>query len=233
MKSLQLVVPFQTCPFKCPFCIANNPTVENAFENLYEKKTYEYIEKLDKVLYKSDLKTVVITGDTEPTLNLEWIKNVSGLVKVVSPSVNIELQTKNFNQKVIDYLVDNTPIAVYAFSVDTLEQLEKVKKISVYRKIKRLTLLLNDRLPLEKIDVSYHFDQITIKYLQMGDNYKINEWISEHQFKDQKSLNDFIKRHSGNSIMVDTNCMISENRYKIYRSDGVVYDTWTDLPLSV
>lgn len=230
MKSLQLVVPFQTCPFKCPFCIANNPEVENAFENLYEKNWGVYIDTLAKILDNNRPRTVVITGDTEPTLNINWLRDVSKLVKVFSEFTQIELQTKNFNQEIISKFVNYTPINVYAFSVDTIQQLEKVKKLNVGDKIKRLTLLLNDRLPLDEIELGDSFDQVTIKYLQMGDNAKINEWIAQHQFKDQKSLNNFIKRCKDVSVMVDTNCMISENRYKIYRSDGVVYDTWTDLP---
>lgn len=237
MKSLQIVVPFQTCPFRCPFCIANNPKVETAFVNLYESDKNMYFRLLATVLNENpNLKTVVLTGDTEPTLNMPWLIEVAQFIASHNRSIKIELQTKNTNTQTIETLLKKTKIDVYGFSVDTESQFYQALRTGLdyftnpQVAEKRLTLLLNSKLNLDKINAHGFFSQVTIKYLQKGDNPKINKWVDEHRFTDMDSLKRFIKRHSTLSVMVDENCMASEGRYSIFRSDGFLYKTWTDLP---
>jgi organic radical activating enzyme len=237
MKSLQLVVPFQTCPFQCPFCIANNPEVENAFVDLYSSNPQTYFRLLGNVLRDSpELRTVVITGDTEPTLNMQWIKDVVEFVKNCNPNIQVELQTKNFNKVTVATLLHKTEIDVYGFSVDTVRQANQVSEMPFkyytvpFRK-KRLTVLLNSRFDITKFEPHYTVDQITFKKLQLGNNEKINDWIINHQFINSYGLERFIETYKKSvSIMLDENCMKSIDRYQIFRSDGFLYKTWTDLP---
>ncbi len=224
--NLQITVPYQTCPFKCPFCIANNPKVMSKFEN--KTNDSEYWQELHKVLLSGSYTNLVITGDTEPTLNIKWIEKVCETARVANKSINIELQTKNFNSKTIATLLEKSSIDVYGFSVDNIEQFERVEKIQTGAAIKRLTLLLNNLIDLDQINTKT-FQQITVKYLQMGENDKINEWISKNQFRKHQTLNNFIERHKHTSLMLDENCMISENRYNIFRENGKVYKNWTEI----
>lgn len=225
-KSLQITVPFKTCPFKCPFCIANNPKVMSKFEN--RTSDSEYWQELHKVLSNDGYTNLVITGDTEPTLDLKWIEKVCETARVANKSINIELQTKNFNSKTVATLLEKSSIDVYGFSVDSVEQLERVEKIEVGAATKRLTLLLNNLIDLNEINAKT-FHQITVKYLQMGENEEINEWIAKNQFRKHETLNNFIERHKHTSLMLDENCMIAENRYHIFRENGKIYRTWTEI----
>ncbi len=226
IKSLQITVPYQTCPFKCPFCIANNPAVMTKFENkTTERKYWEQFAALVKTY-----SNLVITGDTEPTLNIEWVKKVARVAKKYNPKINVEIQTKNFNPLTLDRIMVENNIDVYSFSVDSVRQLRIAEQLKVPKgKIKRLTLLLSGLLDLEHANPK-SFEQITIKYLQKGDNEEINNWIENHKFSQDEELQKFIEKYNGAaSVMVDENCMISENRYQIYRENGKIYNTWSEV----
>lgn len=225
-KSLQITVPYKTCPFKCPFCIANNPKVMASFEDKTNER--EYWERFAALVKKYS--NLVITGDTEPTLNVKWVNKVARIAKKYNPKINVEIQTKNFNPLTIDMISENNNIDVYSFSVDSVAQVKRVSNLKVPNgKIKRLTVLLNSDLDLSDVNVQESFQQITIKVLQKGDNEEINKWIETHSYSDSKGLENFMKRHENLSIMFDENCMLSENRYQIFRENGKVYNTWTEL----
>lgn len=222
--NLQITVPYQTCPFKCPFCIANNPNVQSKFSDVYTMNKNQYFKNLLKVIVEQKITTVVLTGDTEPTLNMVWVYEVSNFVKAVEPNMQIEIQTKNFSVNTLRELA-LTPIDIIALSIDKASQLDKVNQIALDGKLKRATVVLNSEFKPSQADFS-GFDQITFKAIQKGDNTEINQWIDEHQFTGLGELAEIMRKYPNASFFYDENCMITENRYIIFRSDGMVYNTW-------
>lgn len=224
--NLQITVPYQTCPFKCPFCIANNPDVQSLFLDLYKQDKVSYFIQLKKAIERNNIKTVVLTGDTEPTLNVGWLVEVSTFIKKHFPKVSIELQTKNFNRNTIDYLVKNASVDVYALSIDNNDQRVIAASLNVGKAIKRAVVILNGRYTPSPIALD--FDQITYKTIQFGENPEINKWIRENQFSSNIEIEVKAYKRNGVSVVLDENCMDSKNRYIIFREDGNIYSTWTD-----
>lgn len=222
--NLQITVPYQTCPFKCPFCIANNPNVQSKFSDVYTMNKNQYFKNLLKVIFEEKITTVVLTGDTEPTLNMVWVYEVSNFIKAINPNVQIEIQTKNFSINTLRELA-LTPIDVIALSIDKCSQLDKVNQIALNGKLKRATVVLNSEFVPNQSDFS-GFDQITFKAIQKGDNPEINQWIDEHQFTEYGELATIMMKYPNVSFFYDENCMITDNRYLIFRSDGMTYKTW-------
>jgi hypothetical protein len=221
--NLQITVPYETCPFKCPFCIANNPKVVSIFPNEYDLHYQEYMNNLSNALLENEIKTVIITGDTEPTLNMAWIWEVTRLIKQEFPEIKIEVQTRNYNEKALHKL-NSLPIDVIALSVFQNQQVEQIRSIRLYGTVKRLVVVVNKDF---NTDISYEgFNQVTFKQIQCGENEEINAWIRPRmvEFK----LNENVMAENPQiGFMYDENCMDNKNRYLIFREDGQTYDSWT------
>lgn len=222
--NLQITVPYQTCPFKCPFCIANDPNVQSKFDNAYHFNKNIYFKKLLDTLIKHEITTVVLTGDTEPTLNMEWVNEVATFVKAVMPQVAIEIQTKNFNHNILRELA-LSPIDVIALSFDTHEQIKRVQGIALNGKVKRATVVLNSEFNVKEADFK-DFQQVTFKAMQQGNNDKINSWINDHLFNDYDVVAEVMRSNPNISFFYDENCMITTDRYLIFRSDANIYNDW-------
>jgi adenine C2-methylase RlmN of 23S rRNA A2503 and tRNA A37 len=225
--NLQITVPYQTCPFKCPFCIANNPKVQSIFSDVYTLNKNQYFKNLLKAVFDNDITTIVITGDTEPTLNMLWFNEVASFIKAIAPQVKIELQTKNFNLNTLRE-VALSPIDVIALSIDKNSQLEKLSEIHLNGKLKRATVVLNSEFEPSQANF-YGFDQVTFKEIQKGENEEINKWIDEHRFNKLDKLAELVSKYPNASFFYDKNCMVAENRYLIFRSDGMIYTNWTSV----
>lgn len=90
--NLQVVSPYRKCPFGCPMCIASTD-YEYPYEDLYKRNEAEYIIQLRNALHGMSGK-VVITGDTEPTLFMDWVEKVIAHSELCGRKT--ELQTKNY-----------------------------------------------------------------------------------------------------------------------------------------
>ena len=222
--NLQITVPYETCPFSCPFCIANNPKVQSIFKNVYEENFKEYMDNLIFTIRLYDIKTVIITGDTEPTLNMRWVTQVVWNIKQEFGSlVKIEIQTRNYNLYTISQL-SYLDIDVIAFSFHETKKLNELGNLFLPQ-TKRAVIVLNSLFDTEQADYS-GYEQVTFKSIQKGENLEINQWIDSHEFVSDVKYG--IENYSNISFMFDKNCMDSENRYFIFREDSQVYKTWTD-----
>lgn len=217
--NLQVCVPYEKCPFNCPCCIANG---RKRFDNLYESNKELYLEKLKKEKNKYD--NFILTGDTEPTLNSHWLKDV---LQVLSEE-KIELQTKNYNLK--NYNLKW--LTTLSYSILSVKDYLNAWR---YRKIKgdnRLVILLTKDFAFlnEKNFSTMGYNQITFKVLQLGNQEKTNKWVEENKMTNLENIYKIIERYNGSetSVRIDTNCQNSEGRYEIFRSDGYIYKKWED-----
>lgn len=219
--NLQLCMPYEKCPFHCPMCIASN---NKNFNNLYAKNKTLYFERLKKALKKTT-GDVILTGDTEPTLNKEWLTEVIDFIKSCGKH-NIEIQTHN-------YLIDETfkmldKIDVVAYSITSPRELEKMKDLHKYKGITRL-VILGTKANIKKLKenpqlIPSNVEQITIKMLQHGEDEKTNKIVDLIK----ANLTEIVKIEMPQNISyrIDTNCQESENRYRVFRENGIRYKGW-------
>lgn len=235
--NLQLVSPYKKCPYNCPMCIART-NEEYPYPNLYESDRNQYFQKLYDAL--DGISVVVVTGSTEPTLFVDWVIDVISFIKVFTPHIKIELQTKNYNVDVdalntcgldlISYSITN-PVE-YAKST-MLRGLKSGKsRITILGTDENMQAIFSDYTPC------YSFDQVTIKGLHHGRTDEVNsfiyqsisKYIFERFYKNNSSVirSDFEcqLRNRNISLQLDVDCMDAKDRYKIFRIDGNIYDKW-------
>jgi len=167
--NLQVCIPYRPCPFHCPMCIVADG---NLFRNLYKEDEKKYFKCLKKALDKTD-GCVVLTGDTEPTLDRVWLEKVINFIKGYKGH-KIELQTHNYNlHKGYDFL---NRIDVVAYSFTTPEDISKVEKVKLFDTCINRSVILASRPVIKVLKEHYpipfyiqkHFGQITFKLLQKG-----------------------------------------------------------------
>lgn len=106
-------------------------------------------------------------------------------------------------------------------------------KIRNLRKIQgnnRLVILLTkefDFLTVDNFEL-FGFNQVTFKCLQESDNEETNQYIKANRIgnmdKIYQIMNDLALR--GVSVRIDENCMDAAGRYRIFRTDGNIYEKW-------
>lgn len=228
--NLQVCIPYQKCPFNCPMCIAKDPHI---FDNIYALDAFKYFNQLKKALTDNYYREIVLTGDTEPSLDLNWLDQVASAVKIYAPKSNVEIQTHNYNWS------GNENVDVNAFSVTTVKDALNISKIKTNFGINRLVVLgskpLIDYLSNNDIDFS-KFTQLTFKLMQPSNSKVdyIDKYINENLCSEDdiraliKKLSNQNKLTSIFTLMIDKNCQVSYNRYKIFRENGSIYDSWED-----
>ena len=233
MKSLQIVTPHIECIYNCPFCIAKAHKHENGFKDNYHYNFELWKKGLEKVLNENkDLKFVVITGTNEPMQSKDCVNDIIEIVRKNRDDISIEIQTRWYKE-------DETynKLNTVCYSISNKYFLDKIKPMGeISRYVIILTDSFNDK-SLEDIinKLPEGVEQITFKILQNSilNNTKIDEWINSHNI-DIKTLNKLeedINNYCGNlSIRLDKNCMDAENRYKVFREDGYLYNDWDELP---
>lgn len=226
MKSLQVLSPARKCIFNCPFCIAKTHEHHNAFENNYQNNhAFWKTNYIDILNNNRDLKTVVITGTNEPMQDPDYVEEVIKLTRETNPNIKIELQTRHYSKKPIYEELD-----VIAYSIDDYKMLSKINIINEKtRYVIILTSSFNDK-GLSDIlkEIPKSVRQITFKILHdsKGINFTIDNWIKENKTSlvTVNKLKEDINNYQGNiSIIFDENCMDSDNRYMVFREDGLLY----------
>jgi len=222
--NLQICVPYEPCPFNCPMCIARNRKV---FENLYETYPARYFEELQFHISKGTYNYFILTGNTDPTLNKHWLKEVSQLLS----GRNVELQTRNYNLNTYDL----RHIETLAYSISTLKDYLKswnFRKLERDDRNNRLVIMLT-----REFEVLNHdnfnpmgYNQITFKKLQMTADEETNEWIRKNAMIDHTGILDIVNHYNGTnvSVRIDTNCQDSHGRYEIFREDAQIYKAWEE-----
>lgn len=224
--NLQLCAPYVPCPFNCPMCIAAKAP---RFNNVYEKNKKAYFYELTKALISLNITTVVLTGDTEPTIQRDWLRNVIEFLKKEFPYIDIELQTHVYRQ----YL--GADISCYSITtardmVDFIHspvRNHENSRVVFLATEEIITNLYNDK----KVCKMFAARQITFKILQPT-AYHSHEEDHYIEFRGVKAEDKRLKRlvrrfkFKRKSVRLDVNCQAAEGRYKIFREDGNVYSSW-------
>lgn len=229
MKSLQVVTPHMECIFNCPFCIAKGHIHNNSFVNNYLLNYDLWKNNLIKVINDNkDLKYVVITGTNEPMQSKKCVSDIIDVVRSIKEDIQIELQTRYYKQDRVFNKLD-----VVAYSISNIYLINKIKPLGkVIRYVIILTNSFNNYSLKDILDlIPGSVSQITFKKListnginKEVDNYILNNSVNSDTLN---KLKKDIELYNGNiSIRLDMNCMDSNNRYKIFREDGLVYDNW-------
>lgn len=217
--NLQLVSPYTKCPFHCPFCVAAVNEETSYSDELYYANQPEYFARLLDTIHTYNIKTVVITGDTEPTLFPEWIEKV--LMTLGHVNVKIEIQTRNYKFK------GDKRFDVVAYSFDKVPN-EPIKSKA---KQTRAVFINNTNLNLREL-FNYKQtskQQVTLKQMQKS-AYCISDVDKYIESVYRPITNKEVLALVASNIRYDANCMDSKNRYIIFRCDGEVYETWEELP---
>lgn len=221
--NLQLCVPYQKCPFNCPTCIAVD---NNKFKDLYHKDRDKYFKHLAKALKKCN-GDIIITGATEPTLDLVWLGDVVRFIRDNYVGKKIELQTHNL--KWVNN-VDETYFDVISFSAINEKDLNTLLTNDIdYAKIKytlRIVILATRENYLWLVgnpNKRKYVPQITIKDLQLTKNEEVNNYIINHRYSSSNYKN---LTFNTSSLRFDTDCQNSKFRYRVFREDGKLYRGW-------
>jgi organic radical activating enzyme len=233
MKSLQVVTPHMECLFNCPFCIAKAHNHENNFIDYYHKKKELWQKNFINVLKENpDLGYVVITGTNEPMQSPECVLDIINLTRKYRPDIKIEIQTRWYIENDLYNKLD-----VVCYSISNYFYLDKIKPMG---KISRYVFILTDSFNNKTLQdildiIPKEVTQLTFKTLQnsITNDTPIDEWINKHRI-DPETLNNLekvIKTYQGDlSIRLDKDCMTADNRYKVFREDGDIYNDWDELP---
>ncbi len=233
MKSLQVVTPHMECLFNCPFCIAKAHNHENNFIDYYHKNKELWQKNFINVLKSNpDLAYVVITGTNEPMQSSECVLDIINLTREYRPDIKIEIQTRWYMENDLYNKLD-----VVCYSISNYFFLDKIKPMG---KISRYVFILTDSFNNKTLQdildiIPKEVTQLTFKTLQnsITNDTPIDEWINKHRI-DPETLNNLekdIKAYQGDlSIRLDKDCMTADNRYKVFREDGDVYNDWDELP---
>lgn len=229
MKSLQVLTPHQECIFNCPFCISKTHKHDNYFINNYELDKELWTKNLEKVIENNkDLKYVVITGTSEPMQNKACVKDIIGITRKKNKNIQIEIQTRSYKQ---DKLYND--LDVVAYSISDYNLVSKIKPMgNIIRYVFIMTNTFNNK-SLEEIlsNIPKEVTQVTFKLLHdsKGFNKELDKWINKHKTNRETidRLRKEIENYKGKiSIRLDETCMEAEDRYKIYREDGLLYNDW-------
>lgn len=219
--NLQICCPYKKCPFGCPTCIAATDYVY-PYGDIYFSNREKYLDILRSTIGKYD--TYVLTGDTEPTLFYDWIKDVVSVLK----GQNIELQTKNYWVN-IDKLEGITTLAI---SIPSYKDYQKyyplrARLFSFPGKV-RLVFLAIKELESSSIFCADPFlaDEITVKELQLPEAKEEQENVIQMRGNKNKWIALLAPLQGMFSVRYDANCMEAAGRYEILRTDGKFYDKW-------
>lgn len=219
--NLQINSPFKPCPYKCPFCCAGFPDDKSIFNDdedsaLYFVDKEEYLRRLAILVNTFRFDTVVITGSTEPTLFPEWMNDVITTLKICGVQ-NIEVTTRNETYK------GDVSIQVVSYSMHAIP----IYPLLSDAKITRAVFILNKGIDIDEI-IGYHmhtYGQTTVKNLADNsyNNESVNAWVRENRV----SLSAMeVTRLESFGIRYDHDCNNSDGRYRIFRADGNVYNSW-------
>lgn len=218
--NLQVNSPYTKCPYRCPYCVAG-VTADYPFpDTMYNEQPRHYFATLALIVLVNHVENVIITGSTEPTLFPKWIEQVCNTLR--SFNVGIELQTKNYN-----WTETFGRINVIAYSHDCIPTHERPKHNCTIRDVFLWNKALTSSMIIKYFQGQPNVDQCTVKQL-VSSSYNIpaiDAYIKQIDkrltFTDKLILKE-------NGIWIDEDCAASDGRYQIYRTDGNLYQKWSD-----
>lgn len=209
IQSLSIVVPAERCWNKCPFCVSRMHC-ENYGESIIAKGEQIPESYLNRMEFVRDegCNSMIITGDTEPQQNMNFIRQVLYANKTCmkKPFYNISLQTtgSNLNETDIAGMAD-LGLTTISFSISSFDPDRNAEIIGMPEKAKRdlydvhswakrqnlvtrASINLTDEFekysPADYFDWAQMngFDQITFRKIYAdGDNAQ-SRWIAQHAF---------------------------------------------------
>lgn len=209
IQSLSIVVPAERCWNKCPFCVSRMHC-EDYGEMILDNREPIPQEYLDRMQFVRDegCNSMVITGDTEPQQNLQFIYKLlmANRENLRTPFYNISLQTTGSGlnqidiQKLAGHGLTTVALSISSFNaernVEIIGMPEKAKRsfYDVKRWAKTCNLVTRASVNLTSefngLDAEdyftwalmHDFDQITFRKIYSdGDNDQA-AWIREHTF---------------------------------------------------
>jgi hypothetical protein len=237
--NLQLCMPYELCKFNCSFCIARGHKHNYQFKNVYQTNYFRYLVELQDILMSPvhNIKTIVFTGEADPSQNIQWIQDCLEAIEGVRKSpdyayIKTELQTKDQRA---DYSVLQG-LDVLSISVSNMKEFNNAKDLVktypqfLVRPVIILSKAFIGKTNIHDMDLT-PFKQVTFKELQWTEDSDVNEWINKNRFIGRDNLKDLIFSFKDTvSIMYDLDCQNGFNRYLIYRSDAEIYRSWDELP---
>jgi organic radical activating enzyme len=232
--NLQVCMPYEPCKYACPFCISKGHKHGYDFKNLHKENRNEYLVKLQDTIEMYNIKTVVITGEADPSQNMLWLQDCVEAINALSPKRNIKIELQTKNQKADYSLLKG--LDVLAISISSPKEFQSAKELVkkypnfIIRPTIVLSSKFNGHINYEELDLT-PFKQVTFKEMQYTEDEATNEWIYTHPFVGRDDLKNLIFSYKKNiSIFYDMDCQNAVGRYLIYRSDGNTYRRWEDLP---
>lgn len=237
--NLQLCMPNEKCIFNCAYCISKGKKHNYEFADLFTAAPTIYEKRLRNAYRMRQYKSITLTGEADPTQNFDFIKRTLNILldekTKMGLDTTIEIQTKNTKASLIAF-----PFSVVAYSIDNIKSFEQVFEIKqMYYVIDNPTIIrpviiLTNTWTKEQLETvlrrSKFFKQVTFKVLQHGESQKVNDWIDNNRFEHNDWLAAKIEEaketNKFTSFFFDVDCMNTEGRYEIFRSDGKVYATW-------
>lgn len=213
IQSLSVVVPNKKCINNCKFCVSNMHkseyenmiTGKNLYFDLYMK---DYLERL-QYARENGCDTVMLTGDTEPQQNWEFLKLFGIMNKMLkNPFEKIEIQTTGtmLDNDYLYFLRHHVGITTISLSIssfydscnaETNQTPERYmvnindlcKKIKQYRFNLRISINMTDSFNEESPHSIFDYcknvlnaDQVTIRELYISNNNTPQDlWIKEHR----------------------------------------------------
>lgn len=218
---MQVESPYRTCPYKCPFCCsAFEGTYPFEGKDLYLSNKEEYIKRLEEAVIEHNVKEIIVTGMTEPTLFKEFCKDIQVFAK--GRGIISVIQTMNHTyQEDFDYtayslknneMLLNPPVAEYGVTRYTVI-LSKDINIPILIRFAQESILSGK--------------QVTIKYMAKTSNghKEVDEWIHANYTTLTKTVSSYLKSIG---VWIDEDCMnaTEEKPSLIFRNNGKVFHTW-------
>jgi len=157
INSVQVVVPYKKCVNNCKFCISrmNRITEDNQgiefsknMENIYKKKL--------KFLHDHGCTNIVITGDNEPLMNIDFLTFFSNIINTLDFRFNnIEIQTSGvfLNRNLLEILKNKTNVNLVSISVASLDLYENA---NVYE-YKNISIMFDKDCMKNEIENGYRY----------------------------------------------------------------------------
>lgn len=230
--NIQVCCPYQKCVYNCPMCIAKGHKHNYKFSN--NTNSQEYYDNLSNIIEYEQTCDVILTGECDPSQNMQWVKKVLTQLKDTYFSGSVELQTRNYNIDV--QKLEDLDLGVLSYSIVYLKDYLKSHSFNKLRVgINRLVILLTKEFEFLNKDTfnTMGFNQVTFKTLQYGEDKNVNKWIDENKMSEDgvNRIREIIEFYNGSkecSVRLDENCQDATNRYYIYRSDGKLYKNWEE-----
>lgn len=238
--NLQVCVPSEPCVFKCPMCVARDHLNCNSFKNIYFSDHRTWANNLAKAA--KGCEAVVITGDCDPTQNMQYVESVIDVLRNSNYDGKIEFTTHNqkFEQSLAAKNIHH--LDVVTLSVTNLREYlnawTTIRRNLITSYTYRMVILLTEEfsfLTPENFN-TMGFDQVTFKVLQHGEDLEVNQWIEANKmdaYYIEHNIKEIVEKYNSGSkcsVRLDTSCQKADGRYKIFRSDGLIYNSWEELP---